>query len=415
MVYDNSQPSTKNLLYEVAMRIRALRDISGYNADQMSEFTDTTKDEYLAYESGTLDMPFSFIHKCALTFGVEITDIMEGRSAKLTSFAVTRKGEGQITAREKGIEITNLAPNFRKKISEPYFVKYEYDESLQNKPIVLATHSGQEFDYVVSGRLKVQVGNNAVILNEGDSIYYDSSTPHGMIAVDGNDCVFVAVVLPGEETEESAVSETIIGTKYTDDRQFVFNNFIDVVEDENGSLKNISFKNEDKFNFAFDVVDAIADKTPDKLAMIYVDNDKNDQKFTFSDLKRSSSRAANYFKSLGIGKGDRVLLVLKRHHQFWTSILALHKLGAVAIPATNQLLEKDFEYRFNSANVKAILCTGDGDTAAEVDKAIKKSPSVVHKIMVHGTREGGVTLMKNVLCSALISHVQKILHAEMIR
>ena len=119
--------------------------------------------------------------------------------------------------------------------------------------------------------------------------------------------------------------------------------------DENGILNGIQFTNEEKFNFAFDIVDKLAEKSPDKLAMLHVDNNKTERRFTFTDISTASSRAANYFKSLGIKKGDRVMLVLKRHYQFWFAILALHKLGAIAIPATNLLQEHDFAYRFNAA------------------------------------------------------------------
>ena len=92
----------------------------------------------------------------------------------------------------------------------------------------------------------------------------------------------------------------------------------------------------------------------------------------FLDLKKESNRTANYFKSLGIKQGDRVMLVLKRHYQYWFAMMGLHKLGAVAIPATNQLLEKDFTYRFAAGNVKAILCTADGNVADAVDAAAKQ-------------------------------------------
>ncbi|MBQ9544761.1 MAG: AMP-binding protein, partial [Clostridia bacterium] len=139
---------------------------------------------------------------------------------------------------------------------------------------------------------------------------------------------------------------------------------------------------------AFDTIDAIAEKYPDKLAMIHVANDFTERRFTFKDLKKESGRVANYFRSLGIKKGDRVMLVLKRHYQFWFTMLGLHKLGAVAIPATNQLLEHDFEYRFNAAGVSAIVCTGDGDTARQAGLAADKCPCVLHRIVVGAPREG---------------------------
>ena len=136
--------STK--LYEIAVRIREMREIAGFSVEEMATKTDTTVEEYKKYEAGLIDFPFTFIHKCALAFDIGIMDILEGQSAHLSSYTVTRKGCGQQTAKELGIEISNLAPLFRDKIAEPYFVKYDYMEDLQNKPIHLTKHSGQEFD-----------------------------------------------------------------------------------------------------------------------------------------------------------------------------------------------------------------------------------------------------------------------------
>ena len=377
-----------NKLLEVAVRIREMREISGMTQSEMAQKTEVSLEDYALYESGKLDFPFTFIHKCAQAFDIGITDLLEGRSAHLSSYTVTRKGQGQETAKEDGIEIQNLAPLFRKKIAEPYWVKYEYNEELQNKPIHLTKHSGQEFDLVMKGRLKVQVGDNVEYLGEGDSIYYNSSTPHGMIAVDGEDCLFVAVVLPGEEEAETVVRNTLLPSHSASEEKLVSDEFITTVEDANGYPLSMEFKNEDRFNFAFDVVDAIAKKDPDKLAMIHVSRDKTERRFSFNDMKRHSNQCANYFKSLGIKKGDRVMLVLKRHYQFWFSILALHKLGAIVIPATNQLQAHDFEYRFNSADVSAIVCTADGDVAHQVELAAENCPTLTTKILVGGKRQG---------------------------
>ena len=376
-----------NKLLEVAGRIREMREITGLTKEEMAIKTEVTLDDYIKYESGQLDFPFTFIHKCSLAFGIGITDLLEGQSAHLSSYTVTRKGQGQYTAKEDGIEIQNLAPLFRKKIAEPYWVKYEYNEALQNKPIHLAKHSGQEFDFVMKGKLKVQVGDNIEYLSEGDSIYYNSSTPHGMIAVDGEDCLFVAVVLPGENETETVVRDTFLPSR-SNNKELVSDKFVETVEDDEGRLVSIDFKNEDKFNFAFDVVDAIAKREPEKLAMIHVDKYKNERRFTFNDMKRASAQCANYFKSLGIKKGDRVLLILKRHYQFWYAILALHKLGAIAIPATNQLQKHDLEYRFNAADVSAVVCTADGDIAHQIELAEPESPSLKTKILVGAKRDG---------------------------
>ena len=374
-------------LKEVAKRIREMREICDITETDMAKKTEVSLEDYRAYENGELDFPFTFIHKCSLAFGIGITDFLEGQSAHLSSYTVTRKGQGQETAKEDGIEIQNLAPLFRKKIAEPYWVRYEYSEELQNKPIHLTKHSGQEFDFVMSGRLKVQIGENVEYLSEGDSIYYNSSTPHGMIAVDGRDCLFVAVVLPGEDVKENVIRDTIVSA-HSGNKEYVSSKFVECTEAENGALQKIEFKNEDKFNFAFDIVDEIAKKTPEKLAMLHVDKHKVERRFTFNDMKRASNQCANYFKSLGIKKGDRVMLVLKRHYQFWYAILALHKLGAVAIPATNLLQEHDFDYRFNAAEVSAIVCTADGDVAHQVDLAEPASPTLKTKILVGGEREG---------------------------
>jgi len=373
-------------LLEVAKRIREMREIVGFSVIEMAAKTEVTVAEYEKYENGELDFPFSFIHKCSLAFGIGITDLLEGKSALLSSYTITRKGEGQQTAKENGIEIHNLAPMFRNKIAEPHWVCYEYSDQLQDKPIHLATHSGQEFDYVLSGKLKIQVGDNVEYLSAGDSIYYNSSEPHGMIAVGGEDCNFVAVVLPGEDVQEVSVRKNLV-TAHTE-KQWVSDRFIKTVEDENGLLKSIDFENEDTFNFAFDIVDAIAKKDPDKLAMIHLSRDKVERRLTFNDMKRASAQCANYFKSLGIKKGDRVMLVLKRHYQFWFAMLGLHKLGAITIPATNQLVEKDYEYRFNAAGVSAIIATNDGDVPHQIELAEQNSPTLNLKVLVGGEREG---------------------------
>ena len=372
----------------IAERIREMREIIGFTEQEMAEKTNLTAETYSLYESGEVDLPFTFIHKCSLAFGIGITDILEGHSAHLSSYTVTRRGQGTRTAKEDGIEISNLAPLFRNKLAEPYWVKYEYSEELQNKPIHTTTHAGQEFDLVLRGTLKVRVGDHTEILEEGDSIYYKSSTPHGMIALNGEECLFLAVVVSGDEKiTEKEIQKTVVEAR-TAKAPLAVENFIDAKEDNEGRLISMSFKNEEKFNFSFDVVDAIADKTPNKLAMLHIAKDKTERRFTFRDIKHASARTANYFKSLGIKKGDKVMVVLKRHYHFWFTILALHKLGAIAIPATHQLLEHDFEYRFKAAHVKAIVCTADDNTPDHVDAAAESYDGLDVKILVGGKRDG---------------------------
>ena len=378
--------TAKGQLLEIAERISDMREIMGYSEAEMAEKTEVSLALYKAYESGEVDLPFTFIHKCALAFGIDITDLLEGHSSTLTSYTVTRKGMGQQTAKEAGIDIMNMAPKFKNKLAEPYWVRYEYSDELQQQPIHLTKHSGQEFDLVLSGALLVQVGSNKEVLHEGDSIYYNSSTPHGMIAVEGKDCVFCAMVMNGEDSEEYSMKTSI--APLPPSRKLICEKFVECKEDENGVLQSVEFKNTDSFNFGFDVVDAIAEKYPEKLAMIHLDKNKVERRFTFLDIKKQSARCANYFLSLGIKKGDKVMLVLKRHYQFWFAMIALHKIGAIAIPATYQLREHDFIYRFNAAGVSAIVCTSDGDCAEIVDKVQGECPTLNLKVLVGGKREG---------------------------
>ena len=376
---------------EVADRIRELRLISGISVEEMAQRTNVTVDEYNQYEAGSRNMSIAFLYRCVLIFGVDFSDLLEGRSAKLRNYALTRKGDGQRIEEAHHMIGYNLAPDFRNRIALPLYMKLHYREGAEYQDIELVTHEGQECDIVIRGQMKIQIGSNTEILNPGDTIYYDSSIPHGMIAVNGEDCAFYTIVLSNQAArlgeEAAAVATVDVPVRTPDTKKRIYRNFITpTVED--GKLTAIAFQNEDKFNFAFDIIDELGRSKPDKLAMLHIAQDGTERRFTFQDMKKESARAANYFKSLGIRRGDRVMLVLKRHYQYWFAVLGLHKLGAVVIPATNQLLEKDFTYRFQFGNVKAILCTADGDVAAAAEAAAKQCPNLTHKILVNGSREG---------------------------
>ena len=376
---------------EVAGRIRELREISGLTVEEMARHTGVSVDEYMACEAGNRNLSIAFLYRCVLIFGVDMSDLLEGRSAKLRSYALTRNGEGQRIEEAHHMVGYNLAADFRNRIALPLYMEIKYRPGAEFEDIELVTHEGQECDIVIRGQMKIQIGSKTEILRAGDTIYYDSSIPHGMTAVNGEDCAFYAIVLSNSaarENEQAAILETPDTKRRAPDKKHrIYRKFIDR-KLEDGLLQEISFKGEEKFNFAFDIVDELGTTQPEKLAMLHLSDDGTERRFTFQDLKRESARTANYFKAMGIKRGDRVMLVLKRHYQYWFSVLALHKLGAVAIPATNQLLEKDFTYRFQAGNIKAILCTADGDVSNAVDAAAVHCPGLEHKILVNGSKEG---------------------------
>ena len=377
-------------LKQIADRVRELRLISGLSVAEMAARTGMAESEYEACENGNKNLSIAFLYHCALNFGVDMSDILEGKSPKLRSYALTRRGEGQKIEEAHHMVGYNLASGFRNRIALPLHMEMKYHAGAEDEAIEMVTHEGQECDIVITGQMKIQIGDHTEILNPGDCIYYDSGTPHGMIAVGGEDCSFYAIVLRNQAAranEQEVASSTLTKRRDEDHQPRVYHDFITPIE-KDGMLTGISFQNEDRFNFAFDVVDELGKRKPEKTAMIYLGEDGTERRFTFRDMQRESARVANYFTSLGIQRGDRVMLVLKRHYQFWFSVLALHKIGAVAIPAPNQLLEKDFEYRFVAGNIKAIVCTADGDVADSVDAAAAKSPNLAYKVLVGGSRDG---------------------------
>ena len=139
--------------------------------------------------------------------------------------------------------------------------------------------------------------------------------------------------------------------------------------------KNLHIRVPENFNFAYDVVDAYAEEQPDRKALLWTNDQGAEIQFTFADMKRETDRTASYFQSLGIGKGDVVMLILKRRYEFWFSILALHKLGAVVIPATHLLTKKDVVYRCNTAGIKAIVAAGERVITDHVAAAMPESPT----------------------------------------
>ena len=136
------------------------------------------------------------------------------------------------------------------------------------------------------------------------------------------------------------------------------------------------------FNFAYDVVDGWAEKEPNKRALLWTNDQGDVREFSFADLKKLTDQTASYFQSLGIKKGDMVMVVLKRRYEFWYTIIALHKIGAVIIPATHLLTKKDIIYRANAAEIKAIVAVGDQTITDHIDAALSESPTLQTLISV---------------------------------
>lgn len=153
-------------------------------------------------------------------------------------------------------------------------------------------------------------------------------------------------------------------------------------------VENFKILVPDNFNFAYDIVDEMAKIEPDKTAIVWCNTKGEERIFTFGDLKKYSDKAANFFRSAGIKKGDPVMLILKRRYEFWFSILALHKIGAVCIPATHLLTTKDIVYRNNAADIKMIVCVAEDEVIKHVEEAQPQSPTLMCKALVGGQREG---------------------------
>lgn len=156
-------------------------------------------------------------------------------------------------------------------------------------------------------------------------------------------------------------------------------------------FENFTIDVPEVFNFGFDVVDEWARVEPDKRALVWCDDHANERTFTFSDISRLSNRAANAFRKLGVGKGDAVMMILRRRWEYWVCAVALCKLGATIIPASLQLTKKDIVYRANSAHVKMMVCVADDYVCGQTEEALSEAPSITRRVLVAGERDGWVS------------------------
>ena len=168
----------------------------------------------------------------------------------------------------------------------------------------------------------------------------------------------------------------------------IYQQFCREITDENGMLKQITLDYPDDFNFGYDVVDRTAGETPEKRAIVWCNAEGAEHVFTFSDIRRYSNRIANVFRNAGIGRGDRVMLILKRHYEYWFAAVALHKIGAVMIPVTHMLTVSDLEYRLKASGVRAIVCTAQSNVPGKVKEALAQAGLTARLWCVQGNAEG---------------------------
>ena len=168
----------------------------------------------------------------------------------------------------------------------------------------------------------------------------------------------------------------------------LYKKYVKETFDENGLIKDLDFDIPENFNFAYDIIDVIGKNEPERKAMVWVNDKGEEHTFTYKDLSVRSNQCANMLLAHGVKKGDMVLSVLKRHYQFWILLLALDKIGAILIPATNQLMKKDYTYRFEAADVNYVVATADGDVTDHIEQALEEYNGIKEKFIVRGERDG---------------------------
>lgn len=178
---------------QIAERLRGLRDAVELSPEEMAQRTGITAAEYEQYESGTSDIPMSFLFEVAKAFHLELSSLISGDDAHMAAYFVTRKGQGTAVERTKAYKYQALALGFKNAKAEPFIVTVE--PKPDDTPLTLNTHNTQEFNLVTQGRMLLQIAGKDLILEEGDSIYFDASKPHGMKALDGQRVKFLAVII----------------------------------------------------------------------------------------------------------------------------------------------------------------------------------------------------------------------------
>ena len=181
-----------NHIIDVSTRLRGLRDALDLSVEQIAQDCAVTPEEYTEYESGKKDIPVSFLHRISAKYGVELTALLFGEEPKMQAYFVTRAGNGVKVERTKAYSHQDLAAGFAHRVVSPFIVTVEPVDA--DKPITMNSHQGQEFNYVLQGRMEIVVGGKSKILNPGDSIMFDATLPHGMRTTGGETVKFLAII-----------------------------------------------------------------------------------------------------------------------------------------------------------------------------------------------------------------------------
>jgi mannose-6-phosphate isomerase-like protein (cupin superfamily) len=178
---------------QIAERLKGLRDVMDISVEDAAGACGITTDQYLAFESGKIDIPVSVLHNISRKYGVELTVLLTGQDPHMHQYSLVRKDQGVGVERSKAYTYQSLAHSFINRKGEPFLVTVE--PKPESAEISMNAHPGQEFNFVLKGRLKIILGGKEMILDEGDSIYFDSSLPHVMLALDGKPCQLLAIIL----------------------------------------------------------------------------------------------------------------------------------------------------------------------------------------------------------------------------
>lgn len=178
---------------QIAERLAGLRDALEITPEEMAKACHLTTEEYLALESGTVDISVSVLHQISQAYGVELTTLMFGDEPKMSAYFITRKGKGIAVERTKAYKYQSLGAGFVGRKADPFLVTVH--PKPEDEPIFLNSHQGQEYNMILSGRMLLQINNKKLILEEGDSIYFNAKLPHGMKALDGEKVSFLAIIL----------------------------------------------------------------------------------------------------------------------------------------------------------------------------------------------------------------------------